>query len=154
MIEWLLKTRPFKAHMEERDRNLYTRAFRDAYKDLEEARIDDIEEKSEEKAKEKLEKLLTIVDYKKVVTVDKNHGIVLVNGERLNDSQIGNLRAEAEAIVGMEIWTLLCETPKALAEKAMFVNGTGLEDLQKGRSILYTLDAQKKIIDTFRSAKR
>jgi len=153
MIEKLLKTRLFKSHMEERDRNLYTKAFCDARKDIEQSRIDDIEEKSEEKAKEKLEKLLTVVDYRKVVMLDKKMGVVLINGERISESQLNNLRSEAEAIVNMEIWQLLVETPKALAQKAMFVEPT-VDNVHMGASILYTLDAQKKVLDTFRSVKK
>lgn len=109
------------------------------------------EKRAEELAKEKLANLLSIVDLHKIVTVDKARGIVYVGGKILEEGQLQGLKAEAEYFTNSDLWSLLYETPKELAQKTMFVAGESLADMQKGKSILYTLSAQNNIIDVFRS---
>lgn len=111
-----------------------------------------IRQKSEEKAREKLEALLSIIDERHIVTFDKNMRAVYIGGVKADEGQLGNLRSEAEMILSTNLWQILHHSPKKLAERAMFVDdGILPNQLLKGRSILYMLDTQARIIETFKS---
>jgi hypothetical protein len=102
-------------------------------------------------ANEKLASLLSIVDPAKIVTVDKPRGIVYIGGVRVDNNRLANLKAEAEFFLASDLWSLIYETPKELAQRTMFVSSETLVDLQKGKSMLFTLSSQKNIIDIFKS---
>lgn len=103
------------------------------------------------RAIEMLNDLLSNVDMKKVVTLDKQHGIVFIGGERASEGRLGNLRSEAEFLLNSDLWSIISETPKELAQRAMFTEGENVEkQLAKGRTILYTLSTQRNILDIFR----
>ncbi len=110
-------------------------------------------ESIEDRVTSRLNELLTVVDPRKVVALDKKNGRILIGGQPADERLLSNLKSESEAILGMEIWQLLYETPKALAERAMFVEGESLDAMQKGRTMLYTLSTQKKILDILKSYK-
>lgn len=122
-----------------------------AQKDILETMRDDLDKQAEELAKKKLNDLLALVDSHKIVTLDKTHGIVYIGGVKAEAGRLANLRSEAEFFLESDLWQLIYETPKELASRAMFVNGETLADLQKGKSMLYTLSTQKNIIDTLKS---
>lgn len=105
----------------------------------------------EDLADEKVSGLLTTVDPKKIVSLDKRGGIVYIGGERADEGRLGNLKAEAEFFLNSDLWHLIYETPKELAQRAMFIDSESLDGLKKGRSILYTLSTQKNILDVFKS---
>lgn len=105
----------------------------------------------EEKARELLNDLLSNSDINKIVTLDKVRGKVYVGGQPLTPERLANLKAEAEFLIQSDLWQLIYNTPKELAQRAMFVNGESLDDMKKGKSILYTLSTQQNIIDTFLS---
>jgi len=126
-------------------------SFALAQKDILETMADDLDEKAEELAKQKLNDLLSSIDLHKIVTLNKQAGIVYIGGERAEEGRLSNLKSEAEFIANSELWQLLMETPKSLAERAMFISGEGLDDMKKGRSILYTLSAQKNVVDVLKS---
>lgn len=114
-------------------------------------KIKTVEEQIDEMANEKLANLLSIVDLRKIVTIDKPRGILFIGGARVDPARLANLKAEADFFVTSELWSLIYETPKELAQRAMFVSGESLADMQKGKSMLYTLSSQKNIVDTLRS---
>lgn len=126
-------------------------AFRKAHADILETMRDDLDKKAEELAKEKLSNLLSLVDMNKIATLDKTKGFVYIGGKRIDDSRLSNLKAEADFLVQSDIWQLIYETPKELAQRSMFVEGETLDNLKKGRSMLYTLESQKNIIKVFQS---
>ncbi len=126
-------------------------AFKKAHADIMETMVDDVEKRAEELSKEKLSKLLADVDLHKIVTLDKQKGIVFVGGERIDENRLTNLSAEAQFFASSDLWALMYETPKELAHKSMFVSGDNLESMQKGRSILYTLSTQNNILELFKS---
>lgn len=105
----------------------------------------------EEKARQLLNDLLSNTDLNKVVTLDKARGIVYIGGQKVTPERLMNLKSEAQFLVESELWHLIYETPKELAQRAMFVNSESLDDMKKGKSILYTLSTQKNIVDTFLS---
>ncbi len=125
-------------------------AFTKAREDLQETNIYDVDIKAKELAKTMLNDMLSNVDLNSIVSVNPQ-GLIYIGGVRADAGQLSNLKAEAESISSFAIWKLLYETPKKLAEQAMFVNGETLADLQKGKSILFTLATQSKILDTFKS---
>lgn len=146
MLKWLSKLPLFK--------DIYRQggidSFALAQKDVLETMADDIEKRAEQLAKEKLNNLLSAVDLSSVVTLSAQ-GIVFIGGVRVEENMLNNLKQEAEALLKMDIWNLLFETPKKLAEKAMFSDDGKLENqLLKGRAMLYLLDTQKTIIETFK----
>lgn len=109
------------------------------------------DEVAEEKAREMLNALLSPVDLTKIVSLDKARGIVYIGGVRADKGRLTNLKAEAEFLMQSELWKLLSETPRQLAQRQMFVDSESLDDMKKGKSILYTLSAQQNIVDTFMS---
>ncbi len=108
----------------------------------------------EELAEYKLNDLLSPVDLRKIVKTDKEKGVVFIGDERVDEGRLSNLKAEAEFFKESDLWHLLSETPKELAQRAMFVTSESLVDLQKGKSILYTLSVQKNIVDIFLSYQK
>ncbi len=94
---------------------------------------------------------MTVIDPRKIVTIDKPRGIVYIGGTRVDNARLSNLKAEAEFFLASDLWALIYETPKELAQRAMFISGESLVDMQKGKSMLYTLSTQKNILDTFKS---
>lgn len=129
---------------------IYRKAFTDARKDLEETNIYDVDTKADVLSNTKLNNLLSVVDVNKIVTLDKARGIIFVGGVRLEEGRLANLKAEAEFFLESDLWHLIYETPKELAQRAMFVTGETLVDMQKGKSMLYTLSTQKNIVETFK----
>lgn len=148
--QWILDTF-FKVQIEDVKRQGSIDAFTKAHRDIMDSMTDDTEKRANELAQQKLSTLLSPVDLQKIVTVDKRQGIVFVGSERLDEGRLASLKAEAEYFIESDLWALLYETPKELAQKAMFVDGDSIDTMKKGRSILYTLSAQRNIIDIFRS---
>ncbi len=72
---------------------------------------------------------------------------VFIGGVKAEPMQLQNLKAEAEFLLNSSLWSILHETPKELAHRAMFVAGESLADMAKGRTVLYTLNTQKRILD-------
>lgn len=127
------------------------KAFPAAQKDILDTMADDIEKRAEELATQKLNDLLAPVDLNKIVTLDKQRGLVYIGGVKVEEGKLSNLKAEADFFMQSELWQLIYETPKELAQRAMFVSGDGIDEMKKGRSILYSLSTQKNIVETFRS---
>ncbi len=142
--KWVL-TRPWVRQ------EMYSRIFKAAQKDLEETQQYDMNSKAEELAIIKLNALLAPVDLHKIVTLDKIHGIVYIGGVRADQGRLANLQAEAKYLLESDLWALLYHTPNELAHRAMFVNSESLDDLKKGKSILYTTSTQKNILETLLS---
>lgn len=130
------------------------KAFPKAQTDIIETMADDLEQRASELADKKLGDLLSPIDFKQIVTLNKQQGILFIGGEQVDKGEIANLRSEAEFLLASSIWKLLQESPKDLAYKAMFVAGETLVDMQKGRSMLYTLQAQKNILDLLMQTKK
>lgn len=126
-------------------------AFPLAHKDIIETMADDLDKKAEELAKKKLADLLSVVDPNMIVTVDNTNKRVFIGGVEADPSRLANLKSEADIITELDLWKLLTETPKDIAQRAMFISSESLADLQKGKSMLYTLSLQKNTIDIFKS---
>lgn len=155
MKNWILNLSfvqdAFKHSLSEAKKEWVVEAFKNARKDVEEMMVDRTDEKSDEKALKMVNDLLSPVDLTKIVTLDKGRGIVYIGGKRVEEGQMNNLKSEAEFLMNSELWQLMQETPKELAQRAMFVDSENLDGLKKGRSILYALSTQKNILEVLRS---
>lgn len=120
-----------------------------AHQDIMKTMKDDIEKMAEERVREKIVNLLTVVDERSVVTFNQKAGAIYIGGERADPGRLQALKAESEYFLASDLWKIIYESPKQLAHKAMFLAGESLDDLKKGRAILYTLDTQEKILRTF-----
>ncbi len=122
-----------------------------AMKDILETLSDDVEKRVDEELHDKLVAMLSPVDWNHVMSVDSRRGFIFIGKTQADPSLLAALKQEAEMLSGMEIWKLLVESPNALAQQTMFKTGEDPLAFQKGRSMLYHLDSQKKIIETLRS---
>lgn len=122
-------------------------AFPKAQKDILETMNDEVDKKAEELAQVKLASLLSNVDLSKLFTMDKKTGLFYIGGKTADDRRLSNLKNEAEFLLQSDLWQVMYETTKELASRQMFVAGESLADMQKGKSILYTLDSQKKLVE-------
>lgn len=125
-------------------------AFKKAREDLKETNVYETDKKAEELMTNRLNELLSNVDLTKIVAQDPR-GFIVIGGKHAENGRLTNLKAEAEFLVQSDLWGLLYETPKELAQRAMFVESQSLDDLKKGKSILYTLSTQTKILDTLKA---
>lgn len=105
----------------------------------------------EELVNERLKALFTPINLRDVVTLDKKGGIIYIGGVRADDSRLQNLHAEAEFFMESDLWRVINETAKQLAQMSMFVAGDSIEDMKKGRAVLFTLDSQQKIVGLFKN---
>ena len=113
-----------------------------------------IDKNVEELAQQRLKELFTPTNMKDVVTLDRKGGIIYIGGERADDSRLQNLHAEAEFFMESDLWKVINETAKRLAEIAMFEAGDSLDDMKKGRAILYTLSAQQNAVNIFKQYQK
>lgn len=127
-------------------------AFRKALKDLEDTNAYNTDEKAKQLMEKRLTALLSPVDLSMIVSYDSRTRNVYIGGEPADPGRLGNLRAEAEFFEQSELWKLMKETPKRLAERAMFTDDGKIDtQLLKGRAMLFLLDTQQKLLDTFKS---
>ncbi len=107
-----------------------------------------------EEARKLVESLLTGIDEKSVLTVDENRGLIFIGGEQIDDARMLNLKSEAEFLLKSDVWKVIHETVKHIAQKTVFVDSQSLADLQKGKSVLYTLSTQSNLLKKLVSYKR
>ena len=138
--DWILSLPFAQTALEEARRAGGIAAFPLAQKDILETMRDDLDKQADELAEQKLAALLSVMDITQIVSLTKTRK-VMIGGELADDVKLNNLKSEAEFLLSSELWKVLYETPKALAEKAMFVDDGILENqLLKGRAILFTLE--------------
>ncbi len=113
-----------------------------------------VEKDIEAEVKRRLVSLLSIVDEEAVVRLDKKTGSITVGGRRIDEARLLNLKSEAEFLLKSDIWKVIYETVKESAQESMFVKSESLADLQKGKSMLYTLSSQLNILNLFKSYQR
>lgn len=124
-----------------------------AQKDILETMRDDLDKQADLLAEEKLAKLLSPVDPNKILTFNDKTKQIYIGGVLSEDVQLKNLKSEADALASFALWDLLHNSIKSLAEKALFIEGDNLDTMKKGRTMLFTLSTQKKILDTLRSIR-
>lgn len=149
MIKWLSTLPIFK--------DVYKQggidSFALAHKDIRDTMSDDLDKRATDIMEDKLADMMSPVDWRYVLNSDVKRGIIFIGSERADDKQLLNLKSEAEMLKASNLWNLLHETPNALAQEAMFKTGADTDAFLKGRSMIYHLDSQKKIIETLISYK-
>ncbi len=148
--QWILK-KFFSKELGEAIRQGNIDAFVLAHKDILDTMQDDLNAQAEVLAKEKVATLLSVVDPTHIISWDKRTGIVKIGGERATEGQLGNLKSEAEYLSMSNLWKILYESPKQLAYINMFKEGDSIEFMRKGRSMLFTLETQKEIVELLKS---
>lgn len=155
--DWILKRKFVFEYVQDQIRgaeiSFHTANFANAQKDVLETMADDLEKRANELAEKKLADMLSVVNPRAIVSVNKQQGAIYIGAERPDAGRLNNLKQEAEYLLKSDIWHLIYETPKELAQRSMFVAGETLVDMQKGKSMLFTLATQKNILDTFKSYK-
>jgi hypothetical protein len=143
MIKWLCKLPLFK--------QIYRQggvdSFPLAHKDIWETMKDDIDRQAEILAKKKLEALLNPVEWDRVIAFNPKTKSIYLGNVVADPVTMSNLQAEVQFLLESELWKILYNTPKAEAEKSMFVKGETLDDMKKGKTMLFVLDQQKKILE-------
>lgn len=147
MIEKLAKWLSDKPFFEEIYRQGGIASFTFAHKDIMETMADDLDKRAQELAETKLKDMLSPVDYRFVISRNLRTKQLMLGTVEMDAGQFGNLKSEAQFFKESNLWKLLCETPRELAHKAMFVEGD-MKSFEKGRAMLYHLDSQQKILDT------
>lgn len=151
VLNWRFVQREIEAHKTMAREEERPKVFQMAQKDILDTMKDDMEKQANEIAEKKLGALLSVVDEQHVVKYDKSGRLIYIGETLADEARLGNLRAEAQQVLESEVWKIIYETPKSLAEKAMFVAGESIDDMKKGRAILYTLATQKRILGVFKS---
>lgn len=129
-------------------------AFPLAQKDILETMRDDLDKQAGELAQKKLRDLLMPINMDMVVTLNRQRGLVYIGGELADDARLANLKSEAEFLLQSDLWKVIYESLNNIAQKTMFVSSEGLDDMKKGKSILFTLDTQKNMLETFKSYQK
>ena len=96
---------------------------------------------------EEVAKLLGFVDFKRIITFNEKAGAIYIGGERVDESRLGNLKAESQFMLNSELWKVMTETIRHMAYEIMFTKSMSFEDMRSGKMLLYHLDTQKKIMD-------
>ncbi len=107
-----------------------------------------------EEAEKLLKDMLGALDEARLVTFDKQKGLVYIGGEVADDARLANLKAESEFMLSSELWKLLSETMRYMAYEQMFTKSTSFDDMRSGKMLLYHLDVQKKLMQAFKSYQK
>lgn len=130
-----------------------SRAMAMAQRDMLETMEDDLDKRAQIIADKKVKDLYVPIKMEHVITMTKN-GVIYINGEQADDARLANLKNEAEALLQFDLFKVLHDTPRALAEKSMFLeDGEITTQLLKGRAVIYMLDSQKKILDLLKNVQ-
>ncbi len=130
-----------------------SRAMAMAQRDMLETMEDDLEKRAQIIADRKVKDLYVPIKMDSVITMTKN-GVIYINGTQADDAMLANLKSEAEAITQFNLFKILQETPRALAERAMFLEDGNIEaQLLKGRAVIYMLDSQKRVIELLKNVQ-
>ncbi len=124
-------------------------SFALAQKDILDSMPDDLDKRANELIDSRLAELLSPIDHTHIATFNEKTKQYYIGSELADDAFLSNLKQEADMLKSFNLWKIIQETPKELAQRAMFVAGESVDDMKKGRSMLYTLDSQKRIVEMF-----
>jgi len=95
--------------------------------------------------------LLRVVIPQDVITDRK--GILFLGDIPLENTELQSLQSEIKALDKMRIWSIVNETVKEKAYEKGWLTSTTMEHLNTAKTMDYTLDLQKSIIDIIRNKK-
>ena len=96
--------------------------------------------------------LLPIFDEKDIIKVDKQNQIY-IGGEKLTPQQIHNIKEEVKFYNGSTLKKILNANPNEFVSTLVFEKSQSIIDLVVGKSILYCLQTQNKILEFIEKAK-
>ncbi len=108
----------------------------------------------DELADKKLNDLLGFPNQTYILTHDKATGNFYLGGKIMEEGQVLELKSEAEFLKKSELWKILSETVKEIAERTMFTNSQTFDDMKSGKMLLYHLSFQNKNIELFRKYEK
>ena len=77
--------------------------------------------------------------------------ILYLGDSLITETELQSLQSEIKALDSMRIWSILNETVKEKAYEKGWVTSTTMEHLNTAKTMHYTLDIQKSIIDIIRN---
>lgn len=120
-------------------------AFEKAREDLEEMMVETDKDKIEARVEERLAEMLFGNSPKDIMTTN-TQGHLFINGERADEVKVSNLKAEAEFFMTSELWKIIHDSINTSTQKDLFVSSQSIADIQRGKTILYTLSVQNNMI--------
>jgi hypothetical protein len=92
-------------------------------------------------------RLINAVVIDDVITQSKTDGKIYLGGKEITEQEKRTLVAEAKALEGLRLWSIINETIKKEAMDRGWNKSTSLEDLNTGKTIYYVLDLQRSIVE-------
>lgn len=102
-----------------------------------------------------LNDLTCSIDQHQIIEVRDNNGQVqvLLGQENLSLTELRNLKAEADSLQRMRIWSIMQETIKQKAIEKAVLQSTDFEQVLSGKLMLHNLGIQQSIIDLVKKLK-
>jgi len=94
-----------------------------------------------------LKHLLKAITLSDVLKIDEKTGQATLGGEKITDNELRGLKEEAGYIQRTRLWSVLTNTLQDQAHTVMFTKSKSWEDMVTGKTMLYNIDIQQKIID-------
>lgn len=79
-----------------------------------------------------------------IITTSK--GNIFLGSKKITVDELQVLKAEAKALKGMRLWSIINETLKNEAFNKGWKASTTIEELNTGKAMYHTLDVQKSIV--------
>jgi len=92
-----------------------------------------------------LKHYLTAVVIEDVVT-ENTAKQLMINGVVPRSDELKSIKVEAKYILESKTWALLTNTLKSQAQKKIFEKALSFDDCTSGKTMLYNLDVQDKIL--------
>lgn len=122
----------------------YTQGFTSATARHKQSEIDLYEQGKRDGAKQERAQLATF-PLEQVIRQGQD-GTVWLGKERLTDTDISSLKAEAKALSESRLWVILQSTVGELARQTMFEQSQTFNDMLSGKLMLYSLQKIAKIV--------
>lgn len=84
----------------------------------------------------------TAIDLSKVLTLDEK-GVIHLNGVPIPNSQLVQLKADAQVMAKLPMWGMLVESMRQYAVNSGFNKSLDFESLKVAKGLLLILDTQK-----------
>lgn len=95
-----------------------------------------------------LRHLLNAIVIEDVLKIER--GQFIIGGQAMQENERAALREEARFVSKTRLWQIMQETLKATAQEKMFEKSVDFDDMKFGKTMLYNLDIQQKLIDILR----
>jgi hypothetical protein len=96
--------------------------------------------------------LLPVIDDTDVISFNKM-GEIFFDGQKLSDIQKSNLKSEASFLEESMLWNVMNKYFLRLARNKVYNESNSLEDMAYAKTVLFTLDVQKTLVDKLKNIK-